>query len=199
VNSLVILLILLSACSNVSVGGDNRYGYPRGGAVVHFPLETKSKPQDPGFHDAMLVTGQVVSVHDGDTLTVQLSDRREKVRLIGIDAPEMAQAPWGEQSRDALKALVNGRQVTLETDVSVRDQNGQLLAYVYRDGLLVNAEMVRQGQAMLHTVPPNVAHVEEYQKAQAEAREAGRGVWNPAMPLTTEPDCFRNQKKGGEC
>jgi micrococcal nuclease len=199
VNSLVILLLLLSACSGVSVGGDNRYGYPRGGAVVHFPLETKSQPHDPGFHDAMLITGQVVSVHDGDTITVQLSDRREKIRLIGSDAPEIGQAPWGEQSRDALKALVNGRQVTLETDVAVRDPYGQLLAYVYVDSLFINTEMVRQGQALLHIVPPNVAHVEEYRKAQEEARQAGRGVWDANQPLDVQPDCFRKRKKGQDC
>jgi micrococcal nuclease len=195
----VLALLCLYACSGVSVGSDNRYGYPRGGAVVHFPLEAKSKPHDPGFQDAMLITGQVVSVHNGDTITVQLSDRREKVRLIGIDAPEIGQAPWGEQSRDVLKSIVDGKQVTLETDVTVRDQYGRLLAYVHLDALFVNAEMIRQGQAVMYTVPPNVAHVEEYKKAQVEARETGRGVWNPAMPLDIDPDCFRKQKKGKEC
>ena len=39
--------------------------------------------------------------------------------------------------------------------------------------MLVNLEMVRQGQAVTYTVPPNVAHVEDYHKAQQEAREAG--------------------------
>jgi micrococcal nuclease len=53
-----------------------------------------------------------------------------------------------------------------------------LLAYVFVGDMLVNLEMVRQGQAVLYTVPPNVAHVDDYRKAQQEAREAGRGVWN---------------------
>jgi endonuclease YncB( thermonuclease family) len=44
-----------------------------------------------------------------------------------------------------------------------------------------------------------VAHVEEYRKAQAEAREAGRGVWSPTQPLDVMPDCYRKRQKGREC
>jgi micrococcal nuclease len=142
---------------------------------------------------------QVVSGHDGDTITVLIDNRHEKVRLIGIDAPEIDQAPWGIQAKDALRGLVDGKSVRLETDITIRDQYRRLLAYVYVGEILVNLELVRQGQAVLYTVPPNVAHVEEYRKAQAEARDAGRGVWNPEKPLTVEPDCYRKQKKGKEC
>ena len=127
---------------------------------------------------AGFLRGQVLSVHDGDTLTVLLDGRHEKVRLNGIDAPELDQQPWGVQARDTLKALVGGKTVRLETDVTKRDKNKWLLAYVYIGDLFVNAEMIRQGQAMLLTVPPNIAHVEDYRKAQQEAREAGRGLWN---------------------
>src|SRR5207302_4566860 len=107
------------------------------------------------------LAAQVLSVHDGDTITVQLADRKEKVRLIGIDAPEIDQAPWGIQARDALRGLLDGKTVRLETDITVRDQYRRLLAYVYVGEMLVNLELVRQGQAVLYTVPPNVAHVEE--------------------------------------
>jgi micrococcal nuclease len=195
----LVLLLVFPACRSVSVGADNRYGRTEGAAVLNFPLGVKSKSNAPEFYDAMLITGQVVSVHDGNTITVQLDDRKEKVRLTGIDAPELGQAPWGEHSRDALKELVDGKTVRLETDVTVQDQYGRLLAYVYVGETFVNLELVRQGQAVLYTVPPNVAHVEEYRKAQTEAREAGRGVWNTAQPLDVTPDCYRKQKKGREC
>jgi len=59
--------------------------------------------------------------------------------------------------------------------------------------------MVRQGEAVIYTVPPNVAHVEDYRKAQQEAREAGRGVWDREKPLDVNPDCYRKQKNGREC
>ena len=85
------------------------------------------------------------------------------------------------------------------TDARKRDHNGQMLAYVYAGDLFVNLELVRQGQAVIATVPPNVAHVEEYQRAQAEARESGRGVWSREQPLDVMPDCFRKQKMRVEC
>jgi micrococcal nuclease len=121
------------------------------------------------------------------------------VRLIGIDAPEVDQVSWGVQARDALRELLDGKTVRLETDITIRDQYRRLLAYVYVGEMLVNLEMVRQGQAVIYTVPPNVAHVEEYREAQTKAREAGRGVWDAVQPLDIAPDCYRKLKKGREC
>src|SRR6185437_14346595 len=122
--------------------------------------------------------GQVVSVNDRNTLTVLNEGPTEKIRLIGVGVPRFAHSPWGEQARETLKALVEGKTVRLETDITLRDQEKRLLAYVYTADISVNAEMIRQGQACIHTVPPNVAHVEEYRKAQTEAREATRGIWH---------------------
>ena len=145
-------------------------------------------------------TYPVIGVHDGDTITVLIDDKtKERIRLIGIDAPEKGQEPWGKESYKAMRQLVEGKRVRLETDVTKRDQYKRLLAYVYAGDTFVNLEMVRQGQAVVYTVPPNVAHVEEYRKAQVEAREAGRGVWNPYQPLDVMPDCYRKRQKGREC
>ena len=200
----VILSFLIPACSNVSVGADNKYGQTRGVGMVGVPIETvtdqvKAATTRRSSDLEGPVSARVLSVHDGNTITVQLEDRKEKVRLIGIDAPEIDQAPWGVQARDVLRGLVDSKTVRLETDITERDQYRRLLAYVYVGEMLVNAEMVRQGQAVLYTVPPNVAHVEDYQKAQQEAREAGRGVWDREKPLDVNPDCYRKLKKGREC
>ena len=202
--SLLPFLLSAAACSNVSVGADNRYGYSRGVATVNVPIdavadEVKAVTAKRSRDIEGPLTGQVISVHDGDTLTVLIDGRKEKVWLIGIDAPELDQAPWGVWARDALRRLVDRKTVRLETDITARDQYKRLLAYVYVGDLFVNLEMVRQGQAVLYTVPPNVAHVEEYRKAQEEAREAGHGVWNPAQPLDVAPDCYRKRQKGKDC
>ena len=141
----------------------------------------------------------MLTVHDGNTLTMRIDGHIEKVRLIGMEAPELTQTPWGRQARDMLKALAEDKSVRLETDNTLRDQYKHLLAYVYVGEKLVNLEMLRQGQAVIHTVPPNVAHLEEYRKAQAEASGAGRGLWDPAQPLDAMPDCYRKVKKGEEC
>jgi len=74
------------------------------------------------------VTGKVVSVHDGDTVTVRTDDGQTlKVRLQGIDAPELRQ-PFGSRSRDELSALVKGKPVTLIEHG--RDKYGRTLANV---------------------------------------------------------------------
>jgi micrococcal nuclease len=143
--------------------------------------------------------GQVVSVHDGATLTVLIDGRNEEVRLLGVDAPELDQWPWGPRARNALALIVEGKQVKLETDITVRDQEQRLLAYVYVDDVFVNQEMLWQGHAMLSAVPPNVARVGELQKAQEEARKKGRGVWDPTHPLTVSPDCHRKEQERREC
>jgi micrococcal nuclease len=75
--------------------------------------------------------------------------------------------------------LVGGQRVRLRYDAERRDRYGRLLAYVYRarDGLFVNAELVRRGYAVTLTIPPNVAHADEFAKLARRARELGRGLW----------------------
>ena len=117
----------------------------------------------------------VVNVHDGDTLTCRGGMR---VRLVGIDAPELSQEPFGRQAREALKALVPvGSRVELEEDVAPKDQYGRTLAYAWRSGLLINWVMIRAGWALELTYPPNVQYVDPLRDAQRRARDEGRGLW----------------------
>jgi micrococcal nuclease len=192
----------LPGCIGVS-GDVSPQGVDQSEVVLAVPLDrsfTFRKPEDQYLKSrAGVLRGQVLNVHDGNTLTVRIDGHIEKVRLIGVNAPELAQIPWGEQARGSLKALVEETTVRLETDNTLRDESKRLLAYVYVGEMLVNLEMVRQGQAVINTVPPNVAHAEEYRRAQAEAKEEGRGVWDPKQPIDVMPDCYRKVKKGQEC
>jgi micrococcal nuclease len=123
----------------------------------------------------------VVEVYDGDTLGVIINNKREKVRLTGIDAPETGQPPWGAKAKQYLQTLVGeaGRQVKLESDVEQRDQYGRILAYLKTpDGKHINFLMVKNGYAMLYTVPPNVRYANELTAAQTEAREKKIGIWS---------------------
>jgi micrococcal nuclease len=123
----------------------------------------------------------VISVADGDTVTVMLSSKQEKVRLIGIDAPELGQIPWGAESKKYLEILISssGSKVRLEYDVDKRDKHGRILAYIWTtDGTLVNLSMVKNGQAVLYTFPPNVKYVNDLKAAQAEARNKRLGIWS---------------------
>jgi micrococcal nuclease len=132
----------------------------------------------------------VVRTVDGDTVWVRLASGVEKVRYIGIDAPEVHHPTRGEEAggREAARVnqgLVGDKPVRLEPDVQLRDRYGRLLAYVWVKGpdgveIMVNAELVRLGYAQVMTVPPNVRHAELFRKLAAEAREQHRGLW--ALP-----------------
>jgi micrococcal nuclease len=128
-------------------------------------------------------SGLVTRVVDGDTVAVQLDGRPEKVRYIGIDTPESVKPGtpvqcFAKAASAANHRLVEGRQVTLRFDAERRDRYGRLLAYVYRrDGLFVNAALVRLGYAQTLTIPPNVAHAGLFARLAAQARRRDRGLW----------------------
>ncbi len=158
-------------------------------ALLTMPLRSEAAPA---------LQGKVVRVSDGDTLVVQVDpNRQEKVRLVGIDTPEMAQKPWGERAKVFTERLALGKVVRLETDVQPRDQYGRLLAYAYVGKTFINYELVRQGYAMLLTYPPNVAHVDMFTKAQQQAHQEGKGIWNSKDGLEQSPRDFRRQKRSG--
>ena len=136
-------------------------------------------------------TAMVVRVVDGDTIIVDRGRGDERVRYVGIDAPESVKPgspvePMGHEATVANAALVEGREVVLERDVSDRDRFDRLLRYVWlREGsgwLLVNLELVRGGYASAVSFPPDVRLQGELRVAEREARDAGRGLWGPATP-----------------
>lgn len=128
------------------------------------------------------IEGTVVRVVDGDTIDVQLADRVEKIRYIGVNSPEIhhpikGEQPGGREAAEVNRRLVGGRHVRLELDVRARDRYGRLLAYVWTGDTMVNAELVRLGYAQVMTVPPNVRYQKLFVKLQREARDAHRGLW----------------------
>lgn len=133
--------------------------------------------------DGALVT-TVTRIVDGDTL--HLADLDARLRLIGIDTPETRHPDrglecFGREAAERLEELVPpGTRVRVVWDVERHDRYGRPLGYLHRvdDGVFVNLEMVRDGYAAASTVPPNVAHADEFVAAQRAARDAGRGLWS---------------------
>jgi micrococcal nuclease len=127
--------------------------------------------------------GQVLRVVDGDTIKVRLDGgSTERVRYIGVDTPESVKPDtpvqcFAKKASHFNASLVGGRDVTLRTDAEERDRYGRLLAYVYADGRFVNRELVARGYARTLTIPPNVAHADEFASVARRAREAGMGLW----------------------
>jgi micrococcal nuclease len=130
-------------------------------------------PQPVAFQQASCVVSHIV---DGDTFYCQDGD---KVRLIGIDSPEREQHPFGDQARRALLQLIPpGTAVRLQRDVAPNDRYGRVLAYVWIDSTLVNETMVKDGWAVLYTVPPNIKYANRLGRAQKEARARRSGLWS---------------------
>ncbi len=141
---------------------------------------------------------EVEFVVDGDTIDVLVDGREERVRLTGIDTPELAHAASGDRPAtagecfaDEARAFVQellpvGTPVRLERDVVGRDDYGRVLAYVYRagDGVFVNYEIVRQGFAQPLTIPPNVTFSELFVQAARDAEAADAGLWAACRPPT---------------
>jgi micrococcal nuclease len=137
-------------------------------------LASRCSAQQPPTMQASSCT--VSRVSDGDSF--RCADGR-RVRLIGVDSPESQQQPYGDRARAALlKLLPLGSTARLEQDVTPVDQYGRTLAYVWAGQTLVNETMVRNGWAVLYTVPPNVKYVDRFRRAEAEARTGNTGLWS---------------------
>jgi micrococcal nuclease len=143
-------------------------------------------PREPSI-GGELQKGRVVNVHDADTITVRLSTGSEKVRLVGIDSPELEDErpeyrTFGFAARDYARSRIDGATVTLEPDSrqADRDKFGRLLRYVILgDGTNLNEELVRKGYARVFD-RFSFDLKGEFKKAEAEAKKESRGLW--ALP-----------------
>lgn len=119
--------------------------------------------------------GRVVGVSDGDTITVLVSGNQQIiVRLAEIDTPESAQ-PYGRRSKQKLSDLVFNKTVTVNVNVSDKDQYGRMIGRVYVDGVDVNAKMVEIGAAWVYrkyAKDQNLFDLEE------KAKEHKLGLWS---------------------
>jgi micrococcal nuclease len=139
----------------------------------------------------------IVRVLDGDTIRVNHGDKKEMVKLIGIEVPEnklsrkakeeaiksgqnlLTVISTGIDAAMFVKGLVKkGDAVTLEFDLQTRDIDGMLLAYVYLpDGRMLNEEILKAGYADVEPHSPNMRYRERLIKDYAEAKEHKKGLW----------------------
>lgn len=136
-------------------------------------------------------SGEVTRVVDGDTLWVKTSTSSKplKVRIQGIDAPEICQ-PGGLAARDFLMQKVSGQQVTVTS--GARDDYGRTVGTVHWQGQDIGRWLVAQGHAWVYTYRSKKApYSEEFSRAQGERR----GLFSAAV--VEEPREFR--KRFGSC
>ena len=129
------------------------------------------------------VTGKVAKVSDGDTIWVMDNDKKVKVRLLGIDAPEIKQA-FGEESKMILAGLIEKQNVIVVGDD--KDRYGRLIGKVLLDDRDINLEMIKAGAAW-HYKKYQADQLEEdrilYSSQEQLAQKTKRGLWKEGDPL----------------
>jgi micrococcal nuclease len=129
-----------------------------------------------------LQEARVIAVNDGDTVTLLINGKKQRTRLIGIDAPELGQRPWGERAKEQLAGILrqNRWMVYVETDSVRIDKYDRLLVYLWtKENEFINERMLNDGYAVLFTIQPNSRHLDRFKKAQRNAREKKIGIWGP--------------------
>jgi len=149
----------------------------------------------PGLAEAGSFThrGTVVRVVDGDTLDVRLrSGQRERVRLIGIDTPELASAEcYANEAKARATALASGKPVVLKGDATqdTRDRYRRLLAYVQLPGRAdLGRTLLQGGYAEVYVFEDEFARVAGYRAAERSARATSRGMWSACGAPEEEPE-----------
>jgi micrococcal nuclease len=129
---------------------------------------------------------QVDHVVDGDTIVVRLGGREERVRMVGIDAPEASDTRFGapecggRAAADFLRARLRaGDGVALVADASQgdRDRYDRLLRYVERDGDDLGGAALAAGRVAVYRTRDPFARQDAYRMAADAARDARDGVW----------------------
>lgn len=164
------------------------------GAATALPGNTRAAPSPPPPALGAAIGGRVIHVADGDTVTVLTDAKTEvRVRLAGIDAPEVAHRSessgsasqaYGDASRRALRGLVHGRQV--EMTCRSKDRYGRFVCILRLDGGDVGEQQIRAGMAwhfLRYAADQPSAERDRYAAAEREARAARRGLWADAAPV----------------
>ena len=140
------------------------------------------------------LTGRVVGVSDGDTVTVLDDTNTEwKIRLMGIDAPEKKQA-FGNKSKEYLSTLIFNKQVRVE--YQKKDKYGRTIGKITTQGVDANLAQVKAGMAWHYKKYENEQTVEDrfiYANTEIKARYDRRGLWVEKEPIP--PWDFRKAQK----
>ena len=144
----------------------------------------------------------VERVIDGDTIDIE-NDKR--IRLIGIDSPERTDCYYKEP-KDALKELIENKDIRIEKDISGTDRYDRYLRYVYivaenpeDDDTFVNEWLVREGYAFKNSIAPDNRYRDLLARAQEEARKKERGLWSDVCEYTNEyKDAKSLREQGSE-
>lgn len=137
----------------------------------------------------------VLSIGDGDTITVRDQGQKRKVRLACLDANEMSQRPWGQQARAQLQQLAPVGS-TVQLKVRTTDRYGRTVAEVFDGGRNINQALVASGAAFVYWQYTKGCDRNAYARLEQEAKDRRIGVWaGNVMP----PWDYRKCRRSGGC
>jgi micrococcal nuclease len=142
-------------------------------------------------------TGKIATIRriiSGNSLEVLMAEQNppqaQTIRLIGLDAPRLQQAPWGQAAKDYLESrLPPQTPVILEIKEESRDRYNRIWGYLWLDDELINETILQQGWAV--ATGSSSPYQTRLDRAQAYARIMGHGIWNPQNPLRQTPAAFQ--------
>ena len=159
-----------------------------------------SPPKYPTVQISRVTSGQSVEWIDNS----QQPPVIQQGRLIGIDAPDLAQEPWGKQAKQRLEEviLLGKGTVSIEFEDTNPDKYGRKFVYLWQDGRLLNEQLLKDGYvlASMRTPtsslnPSGTKYRERFIHGSQYARIMGQGIWNPEHPMRMSPSEFRKEER----
>jgi micrococcal nuclease len=161
-----------------------------------------SPPKYPTIQISRVSSGQSVEWLDKS----QQPPVIQQGRLIGIDAPDLEQEPWGKQAKQRLEELIgtSGKDsVSVEFEDTAIDKYGRKFIYLWKDGRLLNEQLLRDGCVLTSmrtasstsTNPSGAKYRDRFINGSQYARLMGQGIWNPERPMRMSPSEFRKEEK----
>lgn len=127
---------------------------------------------------------------------------------MGIDAPDLAQEPWGKQAKQGLETLIglpDRGSVSVEFEGTEADKYGRRFVYLWKDGRLLNEQLLKDGYVLASMRTPSATtttvalsgskYRESFIRSSQYARLMGQGIWNPERPMRMSPTEFRKEEK----
>jgi micrococcal nuclease len=161
-----------------------------------------SPPKYPTVQISRVLSGQSIEWIDKS----QQPPVIQQGRLIGIDAPDMGQEPWGKQAKQRLEELISTSSqdgVSVEFEGTEPDKFGRKFVYLWKDGQLLNEQLLKDGFVLANMRTPNSAittisgskYRERFLRGSQYARIMGAGIWNPTQPMRMSPSEFRKEER----
>lgn len=161
-------------------GGQSKLGTTRPPGSLHTSPSRLNRHVQPSRLPSKSEISLVTRIIDGDTFEIET---KQKVRLIGIDTPELNKSNnldpecFGIQAAQKLSDLILNKKVRMEKDISETDRFGRLLRYVYVGNIFINQQLIESGFAFAKNYPPDSTFKEKLTQAQKSAQENKRGLW----------------------